>query len=62
MLTLVTPNLDDLWFRQELMTDEDTMSYNAKWGGTISFLKKNGSRGMILGLEILKIKDFIATS
>ena len=40
MLTLVTPNLDDLWFRQELMTDEDTMSYNAKWGGTISFPKE----------------------
>ena len=38
MLTLVTPNLDDLWFRQELMTDEDTMSYNAKWGGTISYI------------------------
>lgn len=40
MLTLVTPNLDDLWFRQELMTDEDTMSYNARWGGTISFPKE----------------------
>ena len=40
MLTLVTPTLKDLWFRQELMADEDTMSYNAKWGGTISFPKE----------------------
>lgn len=39
MLTLVTPNFDDLWFRQELMADEDTMAYNAKWGGVIPFPK-----------------------
>ena len=30
MLTLVKPNIDDLWFREKLMADEDTMSYNAK--------------------------------
>ncbi|MCR5101961.1 MAG: hypothetical protein K6B41_11450 [Butyrivibrio sp.] len=39
MLTLVKPNIDDLWFREKLMADEDTMSYNAKWGGTIPFPK-----------------------
>ncbi len=39
MLTLVTPTLDDLRFRQALLADECTMSYNAKWGGTISFPK-----------------------
>lgn len=39
MLTLITPNIDDLWFREDLMADEDTMSYNAKWGGTIPFPK-----------------------
>ena len=39
-LTLVTPELDDLWFREELMADEETMSYNAKWGGTIPFPKE----------------------
>ncbi len=38
-LTLVTPKIDDLWFREELMADEETMSYNAKWGGTIPFPK-----------------------
>ena len=40
MLTLVKPNIDDLWFREKLMADEDTMSYNAKWGGTIPFPKE----------------------
>ncbi|MBR0429592.1 MAG: GNAT family N-acetyltransferase [Lachnospiraceae bacterium] len=39
-LTLVTPELEDLWFREELMADEETMSYNAKWGGTIPFPKE----------------------
>ena len=38
-LTLVVPNLEDLWFRERLMADEETMSYNAKWGGTIPFPK-----------------------
>ena len=39
ILTLVKPTFDDLWFRQKLMADEETMSYNAKWGGTIPFPK-----------------------
>ena len=37
MLSLYRPQLDDLWFRQALLADPDTMSYNAKWGGAISF-------------------------
>lgn len=37
MLTLYRPNLSDLWFRQALLADEETMSYNRAWGGTISF-------------------------
>ena len=37
MLTHYTPRLEDLWFRQMLMADEDTMSYNHAWGGTIPF-------------------------
>ncbi len=39
MLTLVRPAFDDLWFREKLMADEETMSYNARWGGTIPFPK-----------------------
>ena len=37
MLELVRPEYDDLWFRESLMADEETMFYNAKWGGTIPF-------------------------
>ncbi len=37
MITLYTPSLDDLWFRQEMMADPATMSYNRAWGGTIPF-------------------------
>ena len=35
MLTLYTPKYEDLWFRQMFMSDEETMSYNHAWGGTI---------------------------
>ena len=59
MLTLVKPNIDDLWFREKLMADEDTMSYNAKWGVRFLFLKKNGNLGMMPGLRILITEDTI---
>ena len=35
MLTLHKPQLEELWFRQMMMADEETMSYNRAWGGTI---------------------------
>lgn len=37
MLELVKPAPEDLWFRQKLLGDEETMSYNHAWGGTIGF-------------------------
>ena len=36
-LTIHKPNLNDLWFRQKLLSDERTMEYNHAWGGTIDF-------------------------
>lgn len=39
-LILYKPQLEELWFRQTLMSDAETMSYNHKWGGTISFPKE----------------------
>lgn len=30
-LELYVPKLDDLWFRQKMMSDSVTMSYNANW-------------------------------
>lgn len=37
MLEVVKPKLKELWFREEMMSDKETMSYNAAWGGTIPF-------------------------
>ena len=37
MLELYTPEFRDLWFRQSFLNDEETMSYNHAWGGTIPF-------------------------
>ncbi len=37
MIEIVIPTLEDLWFRKKLLADEETMSYNHAWGGTISF-------------------------
>lgn len=37
MITLYKPERKDLWFRQQFMADEDTMSFNHAWGGAIPF-------------------------
>ena len=37
MVTLYIPTLKDLWFRQQFLSDSETMSYNHAWGGTIDF-------------------------
>lgn len=36
-LTLHTPLPEELSFRQRLLSDEATMSYNARWGGCVDF-------------------------
>ncbi|MBO7697465.1 MAG: GNAT family N-acetyltransferase, partial [Erysipelotrichaceae bacterium] len=36
-LKLYEPKYEDLWFRQQMLADEENMSYNHNWGGTISF-------------------------
>ena len=40
MIEFVVPTLEDLWFRESLLADEETMSYNHTWGGTIPFPKE----------------------
>ena len=40
MLELVVPTLEEMWFRESLMADEETMAYNHAWGGTIPFPKE----------------------
>ena len=39
MLELYTPMVEDLWFKEQMMSDEQTMSYNYAYGGTIPFPK-----------------------
>lgn len=36
-ISCVIPGLKDLWFRQSLLSDKQTMSYNNAYGGTIAF-------------------------
>ena len=33
MLALYKPTVEDLWFREKFMGDEETMSYNIARGG-----------------------------
>lgn len=40
-LSIYIPTVEEMVFRQELLADKETMSYNAKWGGTIAFPKEN---------------------
>ena len=40
MLKTVIPTLEELWFRESLLADEETMAYNHAWGGTIPFPKE----------------------
>ena len=35
MLSTYIPEYADLWFRQAMLADEETMAYNHAWGGTI---------------------------
>ena len=40
MLELYLPSLNDLAFKQKMLADENTMSYNRAFGGTIDFPKE----------------------
>lgn len=34
------PKIEDLWFKETMLADEDTMSYNHAYGGTVPFPKE----------------------
>ena len=40
MLELYEPQVEDLWFKEKMMGDEQTMSYNHSYGGIIPFPKE----------------------
>ena len=37
MLKIYRPEFEDLWFREMMLGDEETMSYNHAWGGIVEF-------------------------
>lgn len=37
MVKAYIPKYEDLWFRQKLLANPETMAYNHAWGGTVSF-------------------------
>ena len=41
MLTIYKPRLEDLWFRELMLSDAETMAYNHAWGGTVPFPKEH---------------------
>ncbi len=41
MIELYESLVDDLWFKEKMMSDEETMSYNHAYGETIPFPKEN---------------------
>ncbi len=40
MIQLYKPKIEDLWFKERMLSDPDTMAYNNAWGGTIAFPSK----------------------
>ena len=40
MLELYEPHIEDLWFKEKMLSDEPTMSYNHAYGGMIPFPKE----------------------
>ena len=41
MFTLYEPSIEDLWFRAQMMGNEQTMAYNHAYGGAIPFPKEH---------------------
>lgn len=39
-VSLHEPRIEELWFREKMLCDEQTMSYNHAYGGTIPFPKE----------------------
>lgn len=42
-ISLHVPAFEELWFKQQMLEDADTMSYNHAYGGTISFPREKWS-------------------
>lgn len=70
-LELYIPKLEDLWFYQKMMSDPETMSYNAGWDvdydgyhrdtGCIDYRTRCCRTGMLIGSDRSRIV-FMPTS
>ena len=58
MIRTFKPALHDLWFREKLLSDEQTMSYNAAWGGTIPFPRENWETWFSAWLEVSEYQQY----
>ncbi len=58
MIRTFKPALHDLWFREKLLSDEQTMSYNAAWGGTIPFPRENWETWFSAWLEVSEYQRY----
>ena len=57
MLEVVTPTFADMWFRESLMADEETICHIIMHGAEPShFQKRNGRTGTTIGLSIMKTR------
>lgn len=59
MVKIYSPKYEDLWFREKLLSDPDTMTYNNAWGGTIDFPESKWQICIIIGLKSQMEKGFI---
>ena len=58
MIKAYKPKMCDLWFREKLLSDEETMSYNAAWGGTIPFPNEKWAEWYSKWLEAPEYKRY----
>lgn len=57
MLTSVKPKIDELWFREKLMADEQLCHTTPNGVVQFLFLKMNGKIGMMPGLRLMITED-----
>lgn len=63
MIVSYRPKLEDFWFREIILNDSNTMSYNAAWGRIIPFQKMIGMTGTTDGLfTTMKITNLLRES
>ena len=58
MIEAYRPAPEDMWFRQSLLADEETMAYNAAWGGTIAFPREAWAKWYARWLEVSETQRY----